>query len=217
MRLRSFGFSLPSRVTQLREASNSQGLILERFGSPERTSMRCVSCGACSSFTRTRSRPAVSPTPSPCWVAQSGRLRSRVPDSADELGPLLLAKPACGFADRCCWALSRDCRTPPPVRVRLRDKANALPAQGCVGHNAIGYRRDVLDDALERREWAARVPMVVAPSLLARRPCAISMSHDTLARLRNPDPMLWLATVVGRASGAIARDWCFLSASGLPW
>jgi len=39
-------------------------------------------------------------------------------------------------------------------RERCRAEAEALLAQGCVGHNAIGYHRYGIEDALARGEWA---------------------------------------------------------------
>ncbi len=56
-------------------------------------------------------------------------------------GPLLL-----GFTARLC----DDAHD----RERCRAEAEALLAQGCVGHNAIGYYRYGIEDALARGEWA---------------------------------------------------------------
>jgi hypothetical protein len=42
----------------------------------------------------------------------------------------------------------------PRIREQCRAEAEALLAQGCVGHNAIGYYRYGIEDALARREWS---------------------------------------------------------------
>jgi tetratricopeptide (TPR) repeat protein len=90
-------------------------------------------------------------------------------------------------------------------RARCRAEAEALLAEGLIGHNVIGYHRQGMEDALERGEWSRGLrhasaleaytrpePLPYADFLIARYRALTGLAsrpgeralHDELARLR---------------------------------